>query len=382
MAKQKKQRGRRNNGEGSIYQRSDGRWAVEITLADQTRKRYYCKTEKDAVEKRRTVLNELAEGRLATGPQRTVKDYLEQWLEEVQKERVRTSTYVRYKKLINLYIVPVIGHVRLQKLTPQQLQSLYSKKLKEGLATKTVHAVHSLLHSALDNAVRWNLVSRNVTTAVTPPRIQKREGVSLTLEQIKKLLDTVRGDRLEMLIILALMTGMRRGEMLALRWPDVDFEKHSIQVRRTVDFINGYGYVENEPKTEKGKRIIQIPSFVLERLKLHRVAQLERRLKVGESWHDLDLVICGLEGNYLNPRYMLKLFGRLLNEAGLPHMHFHDLRHSVVTLLISTGVDPRSIQEFVGHEDITTTLGIYGHMLPSMQQGIVEKLDRLFGKDA
>jgi integrase len=114
-------------------------------------------------------------------------------------------------------------------------------------------------------------------------------------------------------------------------------------------------------------------------LEQHRVSQVEQRLKVGESWHDLDLVICGLEGNYLNPRYLLKLFDKLLNEANLPHMHFHDLRHSVVTLLLSIGVDPRSIQEFVGHEDITTTLGIYSHMLPSMQQGIIEKLDDLFG---
>jgi len=233
----------------------------------------------------------------------------------------------------------------------------------------------------LENAVRWNLVSRNVTELVTPPRVVKRERVPLTLEQAQKLLEVASGNRLEMLLVLALTTGMRRGELLALRWSDIDFEGQSLQVRHTVDFIARYGYVENEPKTARGKRKILLPSFVVEMLKRHKVSQLEQKLKVGEAWYGLDLVVCGLEGNYLNPRYLLKLFDKLLKEASLPHMHFHDLRHSVVTLLLSMGVDPRSIQEFVGHEDITTTLGIYSHMLPSMQQGIVDKLDDLFGGD-
>jgi len=371
--------GRRGNGEGSVYLRHDGRWAVDITLEDQKRKRYYFKTQKEAIQARRELLNQQAQGTLATGPQRTVKDYLEDWLENVQKVRLRVSTYVKYKKLINSYILPVIGHVRLQKLTPQQVQSLYTKKLRDGLSAKTVYNVHGLLHNALDNAVRWGLVSRNVTDLVTPPRLVKKERQPLTLEQAKKLLEVAHRQRLEMLIILALTTGMRRGEMLALRWSDIDVDGHSLQVRHTVDFIARYGYVENEPKTARGKRKIMLPAFVIEMLKQHRVSQLEQRFKVGGSWHDLDLVICGLEGNYLNPRYLLKLFDKLLNEAGLPHMHFHDLRHSVVTLLLSMGVDPRSIQEFVGHEDITTTLGIYSHMLPSMQQGIVDKLNDLFG---
>ena len=380
VKRERQKRGRRSNGEGSIYLRKDGRWAVDITIEGHTRKRYYCKTEKEAIEKRRTVLNELAQGSLATGPQKTLKDYLEQWLEDVQKDRLRISTYVKYKKMIN-YIIPVLGHIRLQKLTPQQVQSLYTKKIRDGLAPKTVYAIHGVLHSALENAVRWNLVSRNVTELVTLPRVVKRERVPLTLEQAQKLLEVASGNRLEMLLVLALTTGMRRGELLALRWSDIDFEGQSLQVRHTVDFIARYGYVENEPKTARGKRKILLPSFVVEMLKRHKVSQLEQKLKVGEAWYGLDLVVCGLEGNYLNPRYLLKLFDKLLKEASLPHMHFHDLRHSVVTLLLSMGVDPRSIQEFVGHEDITTTLGIYSHMLPSMQQGIVDMLDDLFGGD-
>src|SRR6266567_3535724 len=289
VKRERQRRGRRSNGEGSIYLRKDGRWAVDITLEGHTRKRYYYKTEREAVEGRRLLLNQLAQGTLATGPQKTVKDYLEEWLENVQKDRLRTSSYVKYKKLINSYIVPALGHIRLQKLTPQQVQSLYTKKLRDGLAPKTVYSIHGLLHSALDNAVRWNLVSRNVTELVTPPRLEKREREPLTLEQAQKLLEVAHGDRLEVLLVLALTTGMRRGEMLALRWADIDFEGKSLHVRRTVDFIARYGYVENEPKTARGKRKILLPPFVIEMLKQHRVRQLEQRLKVGESWYDLDL---------------------------------------------------------------------------------------------
>ncbi|GHO98759.1 hypothetical protein KSF_088070 [Reticulibacter mediterranei] len=152
-----------------------------------------------------------------------------------------------------------------------------------------------------------------------------------------------------------------------------------LTVRRTVDFIPHYGYVETKPKTKKGFRKILLPLFAIEKLELHRLSQLEQREKVGDGWSDLGLVFTGLTGNYFNPRYMLKLFGKALDQAGLAHIRFHDLRHSVVTLLLALGVDARSIQELVDHKDIETTLGIYGHVLPSMQEAIAEKLGGFFG---
>jgi integrase len=288
------------------------------------------------------------------------------------------SSYVKYKKVITRYIIPALGNPQLQKMTPQHVQSFYTKKLKEGLSAKTVHSIHGVLHNALDNAVRWHLVPKNVTDLVTPPRLEKHEVQSLTLDQARALLTAARGHRLDMLLTLALTTGMRRGELLALRWSDIDLESGMLQVRRTVDFIARYGYVEVEPKTARSWRKIVLPAFVVAMLKQHRENQREQCLKVGDAWQDRDLVICGLEGNYLNPRYLLKLFDKLLAEAGLSHMRFHDLRHSVVTLLLGMGVDPRTIQELVGHEDITTTLRIYSHVLPTMQQGVAEKLGELF----
>src|SRR5438270_7056356 len=161
--------------------------------------------------------------------------------------------------------------------------------------------IHGVLHMALDNAVKWKLVARNVCDAVSPPRIPKIEKQVLTKQQAHTLLEHVKKHRLEAILTVALTTGMRRGEILALRWRDVNFEEGSIQVRRTVDYIPHYGYVENEPKTARGRRKIMLPSFVIDTLKLHRLQQIEERTKVGVAWLEKDLVFCGLHGDYFNP---------------------------------------------------------------------------------
>jgi len=217
----------RGHGEGSIYQRKDGRWVGEMTLEDHSRKQFYGKTKKEVQEKLRQAINDQKQGTLATGPQQTLQKYLESWLEEVHKPTIRLTTYVKYRKIIDSHIVPALGHVRLQKLTPQQVQSFYRKKEREGLSPKTINSIHGVLHKALDNAVRWNLVARNVCDAVSPPRIVKAEIQPLTMEQARVLLRAARGHRLEALIVLALTTGMRRGELLGLKWQDINPEIHS-----------------------------------------------------------------------------------------------------------------------------------------------------------
>ncbi|HLG78143.1 MAG TPA: hypothetical protein VKX46_17130 [Ktedonobacteraceae bacterium] len=153
---------RRTRGEGSVFQRKDGYWVVQIELGDGKRKQYYLKTQKEAVEKLRKAQRELEQGTLVTGPQQTVKQYLEYWLEEVHKPGLKVSTYVKYRKLINSYIIPALGHLKLEKLTPQHVKSLYNQKAKDGLSAKTIISIHGVLHKALDNAVLWNLASRNV----------------------------------------------------------------------------------------------------------------------------------------------------------------------------------------------------------------------------
>jgi integrase len=204
----------------------------------------------------------------------------------------------------------------------------------------------------------------------------------LTLEQAKNLLEGIKGHRLEEVIMMAIITGMRKGEIIALRWSDVDLERRVLHVLYTVDYISGYGYVENEPKTQAGKRTIDLPEFFIDMLKLHRVKQEEQRLKVGEAWEGRGLVFPDLTGGYLNPIHVLRMFKKILEQAGLLLMHFHDLRHSAATILISMGINPKVIQELLGHSDISITLGIYGHLFPSMQQDVVDKWQGVFGDDS
>jgi len=322
MAKPKQ----RGHGEGSIFQRKDGRWVAQITLEDGRRKPLYGKTRKEVHDKLQKALYEQKQGTLLTGPQQTIKQYLEHWLEDVHKSSIRISTYARYRNLLDLHILPNLGSLQMQKLSPQHVQSFYASKLKEGLSARSVRILHAVLHKALDNAVRTNLVTRNVCNAVTPPRLTKYEIQPLSEEQARMLLDVARGHRLEALLTLAITTGMRRGELLALRWQDINFDTKSLQVVRTVNRLVGYGFVESEPKTAKSRRKIVLPDFVIDLLKQHRAHQLEERLKAGREWQDQGPVFCNTHGGFLQSDRLREMLQRLLKEAGLPEIRFHDVR--------------------------------------------------------
>ncbi len=375
----------RGHGEGSIYQRKDGRWVASITLENRKRKQFYGKTRKEVQEKLRVALNEQRQGTLerqgtlATGPQQTLKQYLEYWLEDVHKPAIRLSSYMQYRGILDKHIFPLLGHIQVQKLTPQQVQSFYARKEKEGLALGTIRTIHAVLHNALSHAVSINLVSRNVSDVVNPPRLVKHERHPLTIEQAQKLLQHVQGHSLEGLITVALATGMRRGELLGLRWQDIHFDTKSLQIQRTISRQRKKGIVESEPKTSRGRRNIILPPFAIEALKEHRTRQLEVRLKVGSAWEESNFVFCNGHGGFLEPSQLHMMFRNLLKEADLPQIRFHDLRHSAATMMLTMGVHPKVVQELLGHSSISLTLDTYSHVLPSMQQEAMDKLDALFG---
>jgi integrase len=364
----------RRPGEGTVFRRKDGRWVCEITLENHSRKQYYCKTEKEALEKRRLVLNELAQGVLPTGPQQTVKQFLEYWLEDVYKESVRLTTYRNCCILVRKHLIPGLGHVKLQKLTAQHVQSYYAKKLKEGTTASRIRNIHSALHTALEHARRMKLTSMNVCNDVELPRQRQAEKRPLTPDQARLLLQKVKEHRLEGLLTLALATGMREGELLGLRWSDVDLDNGRLCISRTLTYMTGHGFVEGEPKTTRGKRNIILPRFVVETLGRHHVSQLEKRLLAGSAWVDRDLVFPDEDGDFLVPVTLLRRFRRLLKEVGLPCIRFHDLRHSSATLLLGMGVPAKVVQELLGHSTISITMDVYSHVLPSMQRDAMEKM--------
>jgi len=373
-----RKRQKRRPGEGTVYQRKDGRWVCEITLEDHSRKQYYFKTEKEALDKRRTALNELAQGTLATGPQQTVKQFLEYWLEDVYKTSVRLGTFKNARTIVSKHLIPGLGHIKLQKLTAQHVQSFCARKLKGGTTASRVKNIHGTLHTALEHARRVKLVSVNVCSDVQLPKREESKRTPLTPEQAQLLLQKVKEHQLEAILMLALATGMREGELLSLRWSDVDLEKRILRVVQTVSYIGGYGFVEGEPKSAKSRRNILLPEFVVDALRRHRVNQLEKRLVAGATWIERDLVFPDKDGDFLLSLTLLRRFRKLLREIGLPRIRFHDLRHSAATLLLGMGVEMKVIQELLGHSSIKITADVYAHVLPPMHRDAMEKMDNFF----
>jgi integrase len=366
--------GRRGHGEGSIYQRGDGRWTATISLEGRKRKSFYGKTRREVQEQLKTALHQQQQGMLANGPQQTVKQFLTQWLEN-HKSTIRIRSYERYEELVRLHLIPVLGHHQLQKLMAQHIQVFYTQKLNEGLSPTTVNGIHAVLHKALDDAVRLGLIARNACDAVSPPRRAHFEIQPLSMEQSQQLLAAAKGHPLEALFALALTTGMRRGEILALKWQDINFSQHTLQIRRIFTRRPGNRYIETEPKTEKSRRSILLAPLVVELLKQHKAHQLEAKLKAGETWQERDLVFCTSLGTPMNPSKVVDRFKTLLKQAELPAIRFHDLRHSAATILLSMGTHPKVVQEMLGHNQISMTMDIYSHVLPTMQKDAVSKLN-------
>ncbi len=368
----------RGHGEGSIYQRKDGRWAAAITLDNHKRKTFYGDTRREVQEKLKTALHEQQQGMLAAGPQQTLGAYLEKWLEQVVKLTLEPNTYQQYRSIVRCHLVPAFGQIKLRKLTTEMVQVLYAQKQGEGKSARTIALIHSVLNGALENAVVWDLVSRNVAKLAKYPHLERYEAQTLTMEQALKLLEVARGSRIDALLLFALTTGMRRGEILSLRWEDIDFKRGVVFVHRNVSRITGRGFVEGEPKTKAGRRRILLPDVTREALKSHRVAQEQARIKAGEKWIERGIVFANTIGGFLSSNILRQLFRDLLKDAGLPHMRFHDLRHSAATLLLGARVQLKVVSERLGHASIATTADIYSHVLPEMQQEVVEKIDGLF----
>jgi integrase len=218
-------------------------------------------------------------------------------------------------------------------------------------------------------------VARNVADLVTPPRAERHEMQTLSPEQARAFLEAAQGDRFHALYVLALSTGMRQGELLALRWHDVGLETSTVQVTGSLQQVNG-GYVVTEPKTHSSRRRLVLTKSAIEALRLHRVAQAEERLRLGPAWEDNDLVFANEIGGFVDASNLVRRsFLPLLRRADLPRVRFHDLRHSAATLLLGRGVHPKVVAEMLGHSQISVTLDLYSHVTPTMQQEAASVMD-------
>jgi len=382
--------GRRANGEGSIYQRADGRWAAAITLANKRRTTLYGRTREDVGKKLTALLKNRDDGLPVANSQLTVGAYVEDWLASV-KPTLRATTWARYDQLMRGHVVPRIGTVKLSKLGPQHLSRLYAdllvdgkapasgEKPARGLKPATVVQTHRVLHRALSHAARWGLVVRNVATLVDAPRVTQEEMQTLSPAEVKRFLAKANGHRLHALFALAISTGMREGELLALRWRHVDLDAGVLQVMGTLQ-RTPEGMRISEPKTKKSRRQIHLTRTAIDALKAHRVRQNEERLRMGPVWEDNDLVFTNTIGRYVNTSNMLnREYRPLLEKAGLPKIRFHDLRHTAATLMLGAGVHPKVVSEMLGHSQIAVTMDLYSHVTPTMQAQAAAAMDGVLG---
>lgn len=369
---------RRDNGLGCTTRLASGTYRGYLTLDSSARKWVSGKTEREVKAKLAELRRETEHGRLDFTAKQTLAQFVEYWLETVVKPHRQVRTVARYEQILRVHVLPTLRHVLLAKLTAQHLTALYAARRKDGVSAETLAHVHTVLHTALRHALRCDLVVRNVTEAVDKPKASYRRPEPLDATQARTLLETAKDHRLYALFVLALATGMRAGEVLALRWKDVDLSKGTVRVERTLQPARNAPAVFDTPKTERSRRILDIGPTVATVLREHKVRQNAERLAMGVAWHDLGLVFSNTIGKPLDGIHLLRReFYPLLERAGLPKVRFHDLRHTAATLQLGESHDLTAVSATLGHAHTSTTANIYAHALPNGRRQVAASMDQL-----
>lgn len=378
---------------GSVRQAANGTWYLVVDIGvgadrEQTRRRGF-PSQKAAQAELTRILGSL-EQRTYVAPQRqTLADFLTQtWLPAVE-HTIKPGTFESYRRNVRLHIAGrPIGRRLLQEVDPTQLNALYGALLAgddahRALSPRSVAYIAAILHRAFRDAVRWQAVVRNPADAADPPRAARRNDLATwSGAQLHTFLDSVDEDRLRVCWWLLATTGMRRGEVLGLRWADVDLDAGTLRVVRTlittdVQRKGSPGMAWGTPKTAKGRRIVALDAATVAAIRLHRTRQLEERLRFGEGYDDQDLVVCAADGTPIHPKTISYQFGKAARAAGLPRIRLHDLRHTHATLALKAGVHPRIVQERLGHANVSITLDTYSHVDLDMQAAAAARVAAL-----
>ncbi len=375
---------RRTKGSGTVWQADSGNWVARATIAGR-RRSATCGTKREAEAALRKMLVDADRGLLVREDKLTVGEYLEVWSRDIAPVRLRVETLKSYQLIIRVHLLPVLANIKLSQLNRAHLRSLYASLGSKGLKPSTVHRVHAVLSSALGDALKDELIVRDVCRGMDLPSAPKPEMQCLDASQCKALIAASKGTFYEALWTLLLYGGMRIGELLALRWSDLDLNRGTIRITRNLTRSKSFG----EPKTSRGRRTITLPSPALDALRVHKARQAEQRL-AAVDWTDLDLMFCtGVEGHSktsttapgspLTQRCVQDSFKRLLVRAGLPRVRLHDLRHSAISLMLSSGVPITTASQRAGHSRVSTTLDIYAHSMPSADREAANALAALLG---
>nr|WSX75733.1 site-specific integrase [Streptomyces sp. NBC_00899] len=391
----------RANGEGTIYQRKDGRWeaAGYVLATDGTRKRIrvYGTTRKEAADKLTERIAASNQGRPIAAADSTLGAYLTYWLGSVVVHRLRETTHARYHACVRLYVIPGLGRKKIAQLTARDIRTWLDQLRTrcqccarsldkqqrccaigqccgKRLSPLTVAYVHSVLKSALEHAVREDELPRNVARNIKTGTPRPRRFEPLTAAEARRFLSTLQGHRLQALFDLALRTGLRKGELLGLHWGDLDLDNGTASIRRTLQRTPTGGLTALPTKTVSSERRIALPTECIRALKLHRERQVQEREAAGEDWTDNSYVFTSPDGSPTDPSTLTRHFTALCRAARLRRIRFHDLRHTAATLLLEQGVELVVIKELLGHAHIGVTASVYAHVRLRLQRQAIDTL--------
>jgi integrase len=366
---------RRAWGDGYLRERPDGRHELRIKMPGETKvSSFYGKTASEATRNYRKALKEAEQGRPRKPSTELLKDHMAGWLEESIRPNIDPSTYASYEQSIRVHIAPTIGMTPLAKLTADDVERWRNRLLASGKSPRTVQYAYDLLRRALTQAVRRKKIGVNVAADVDRPRVEREEVVPLSPEEAGQLLEAIKGHRLEGVLLVAMGTGLRQGEVLGLRWQEnIDFQARVIRVQRQLQ--------EGElirTKRPRSVRTIPMPSFVYDALKSQEERQDLARKAAGDRWKESGLVFTSTVGTPLDGKNTTHRFQAILVKAGIRHQRFHDLRHACASLLLAQGVHPRVVMDILGHTSLDMTMGIYSHSNLALQREAMDRMDLAF----
>ena len=332
-------------------------------------------TKKDAEKRLAELLHQLDNGTFIKPGKTTVAEYLRKWLEDYCRANLAPRTTEGYESIVRCHLIPSLGKIPLTQLKPEHVQSLYSKGLSAGLSHRTIRYIHATLHKSLQTAVKLGMLVRNPTDAVEPPRVQHREMRTMNESDIHIFLEFAKSTPYYALFYLALFTGMRRSELLALRWCDVDLILCQLSITRALHQLQDGSRVIRPPKTAKGRRLISLSPSTTIVLGEHREQQEKLRQSIGSTLTEDTLVFCHEDGSPLLPNSVSHAWTKLANRVGLKGIRLHDARHTHASLMLKQGIHPKIVQERLGHASIQITLDTYSHVAPGLQQAAANRFD-------
>ena len=370
---------------GHIRERSPGKWTIILDVRDpatgKRRRKWhsFSGTKRSAQIECARLISEMRGGNYAEPTKTTFGQFLEEWLAQI-KSQVTPRTHERYCEIVRKNIIPSLGAIRLTALRPPQIAGAYTKALesgrrdgKGGLSPNTVLYMHRLIKQALKHAVRWGTLTKNPAAAVDPPSIERATLSTYDMAQTVDAIEAARGSRLFVPILLGVLCGLRRGEIVALRWRSVDLSASSLAVVESAE-QTAAGIRYKKPKSGRARNIA-LSAYVVEELKVHKLRQAEELLRVGVRLNDATFVYAREDGEPIQPRSLTHNWQALVSRTGIPRVRFHDLRHAHATHLLSSGVHPKVASERMGHSKVGITLDLYSHVLPGMQEDAAARVD-------